>query len=264
MARTIIDLHQHAPGEGGLDARVEACARAGVVKAVLQGLPERRRPGDNAAVLAASQAHPALFIPFYGGEMDTMTADDVSRARDEGFIGLKFIGPGKAYNDRGYFPLYKRAAELGMPALFHLGIIANTPGWQDCDSSLMRPIYLDHIARRFPSLRIIGAHFGNPWSDEAAMCCRWNPNLFFDLSGSLLKYRKPSYLSELLWWKARGPYASPDRTDAWEKIVFGSDVESGQIEDVVNDYANLMHELALLPELREAVWHGTAARVLGV
>lgn len=51
----------------------------------------------------------------------------------------------------------------------------------------MRPIYLDTIARAFPDLKIIGAHLGNPWYQEAAEVARWNPNVFFDLTGSTLK-----------------------------------------------------------------------------
>lgn len=260
----IIDFHQHVPEEDGVDARVEACRRAGIVKAVLLGLPESRVPGDNAAVLAAHRAYPELFVPFYGGEMDEMSPDDITRRRDEGFAGLKFIAPTRAYNDPIYFRLYERAVELGLPVLFHLGIVANLPGWTDCDSNLMRAIHLDHIARSLPELRLVGAHFGNPWCEEAAMSCRWNPNLFFDLSGSLLKYRRPAFLGELLWWKAGGPYASPDRTDAWQKIVFGSDVDSEQIADVINDYTVVMDTLGLAPELREAMWYGTAARLLGM
>jgi len=34
MSRTIIDVHQHVPDEGGLDARGEACARVAIVKMV--------------------------------------------------------------------------------------------------------------------------------------------------------------------------------------------------------------------------------------
>ncbi|MHB0935708.1 MAG: amidohydrolase family protein [Armatimonadota bacterium] len=264
MSQAIIDMHQHPPTADGLDARVEACRGAGIVKAVLLGLPERRRPGCNADALAAARAYPELFIPFYAGNMDAMAPDDITRARDEGFAGLKFIAPGRQYNDRVYFPLYERAAGLRMPALFHLGTIANTPGWTDVDSSLMRPIYIDHVARNFPELPIIGAHFGNPWSDEAAMCCRWNLNLFFDLSGSLLKYRKPSYLGDLLWWTGTGHYAPRDGRGAWEKIVFGSDVDSPEIQDMVDDYTMLMDALALAPELREAIWYQTAARILGL
>ena len=41
-----------------------------------------------------------------------MTPDEITRRRDQGFAGLKFIAPLRPYNDRAYFPLYERAAEL--------------------------------------------------------------------------------------------------------------------------------------------------------
>jgi predicted TIM-barrel fold metal-dependent hydrolase len=255
----IIDMHQHVPPLAELDARVEACREAGIVRAVLLGLPESRMPGDNAAVLAAHRACPELFVPFYGVDMDRDTPDEIDRRREQGFVGLKFIGPAKAYNDPGYFPFYARAASLGMPTLFHLGIVANTDGWRDCDSGLMRAIHLDHLARRLPELTIIGAHFGNPWCEEAAMACRWNPNLFFDLSGSLLQYRRPAFLGDLLWWQPDGPYAAPDNTHAWQKIVFGSDVATHKIAGVVEEYRTVMTTLNLTPALQAAIWHETAA-----
>jgi hypothetical protein len=260
----IIDVHQHLPSDGRLDARVETCRRAGIVKAVLLGVSPERMPGNNEGVLAASRAYPDLFVPFYGVPMERLDPDDLTRCRDQGFRGLKFIGPTRPYNDPVYFPLYERAAELKLPALFHLGIVANHTIWRTCDSNLMRPVHLDHIARRLPELRVIGAHFGNPWSDEAAMACRWNPNLFFDLSGSLLKYRKPAFLGELLWWRPEGPYPSPDRSHAWSKIMFGSDVESSTIADVVANYQKLLAALALPLDLERRVWYETAAGLLGL
>jgi uncharacterized protein len=264
MPQQIIDFHQHAPSAAGLDERVATCRRLGIVKAVLLGLPEHRVPGDNDAVLAAWRACPDLFVPFYGGEMDRLTPDEITRRRDQGFAGLKFIAPLRPYNDPAYFPLYARAADLHLPVLFHLGIVANLQGWRDCDSNLMRPIHLDHIARCFPELRVTGAHFGNPWSEEAAMACRWNTNLYFDLSGSLLKYRRPAFLGDLLWWRPQGPYAAPDGSHAWSKIVFGSDVESPEIEDVIRDYAQVLTTLALDRALHRRVWFGTAASILGL
>jgi predicted TIM-barrel fold metal-dependent hydrolase len=261
---SIIDMHQHAPAAAEVDARVQACHDAGIATAVLLGQPERRVPGDNALTLAAARAYPTLFRAWYGVDMDTAVPDDITRARDDGFTGLKFIGPTRAYNAPAYFPLYERATALRLPALFHLGIVANTPGYQDCDSNLMRAIHLDHIARRLPAWTIIGAHFGNPWCEEAAMACRWNPNLYFDLSGSLLKYRRPAFLGDLLWWKAGGPYAAPDGTNAWSKIVFGSDVASPAIADVIHDYSVVMDALALDENLRQQIWHDTAARLLTV
>jgi predicted TIM-barrel fold metal-dependent hydrolase len=264
MKPKLIDIHQHVPAETELDARVKACEETGVVKQVLLGLPESRTPGDNARVLKAHRLFPDLFIPFYGVEMDSDGPGDIVRARDQGFVGLKFIGPLRPYNDRAYFRIYEKATELKMPVLYHLGIVANMNGWRDCDSNLMRPIHLDHIARRLPELTLIGAHFGNPWCEEAAMACRWNPNLFYDLSGSLLKYRKPHFLNELLWWKPEGPYPAPDKTPAWQKILFGTDVNSNQMEDVRQDYEKLMDTLNLDAPLRSGIWFDTAAKILNL
>jgi hypothetical protein len=264
MQRRIIDMHQHIQNAAETDPMAEAYADLGVVKAVLLGLPPNREPGNNDLVLDAWRRHPDLYVPFFGYDMDGMTPDELNRARDEGFVGIKFIGPRRPYNDFCYFPAYERATELGMVALFHLGIVANQGAWRDCDSNLMRPIYLDHIARTHPDLKIVGAHLGNPWYEEATMSSRWNPNLFFDLSGSTLKNKTPEFLGSLLWWTPSTAYRSPDRTWAWEKIVFGSDVHYSQIRDVVHDYEVLLKQAEVSDGLREAVWCGTAARILDI
>jgi hypothetical protein len=257
-------MHQHLIKDNAADELAETYARLGVEKALLAGVPSTQIPGDNEAVLAATKKYPKLFLALGGLDPDKMGPADVQRFHDSGYVGLKFIGPAKAYNDPSYFPIYEKAAELRMVTLFHLGIVANSGPWRDCDSNLMRPIHLDHVARKIPELTIIGAHLGNPWSDEAAMACRWNPNLFFDLSGSLLKYRSPEYLGALLWWTPTSAYKSPDGTNAWQKILFGSDVPAAKVAEVVQDYETLMNGLNLRPELREAVWYGTAARLLGL
>ncbi len=262
MQRKIIDVHQHLLAHDA-DALAEEYARLGVCKAVLLGHPPSRTVGNNEAILEASESYPELFVPFAGFDLDEMTPDDVKRLRQKGFVGLKFIGPRKQYNDVSYFPVYQRACENGMPVLFHLGIVANRPPWTRCDCNLMRPIYLDHIARNLPELTVIGAHLGNPWYEEATMSCRWNPNLFFDLSGSTLKKKSPEFLSSLLWWTATTAYRSPDNTSAWEKILFGADVGCDEIEDVINDYEKLMSALDLSAGIRDKIWYGTAAKLLG-
>jgi len=264
MTEPIIDTHQHLFRDNTAELVAEACRRVGIVKAVVLGLPERRVPGNNAAVLQAARDFPELFVPFAAIDLDTDSAAAVDRFRDDGFCGIKAIGPSRAYNDAAHFPVYERAAELGLPIVFHLGIVSGRPPWNDCDSNLMRPIHLDHIARRLPELTVIGAHLGNPWYEEATMACRWNPNLYFDLSGSTLKKKRPSFLGDLLWWQPDGSYASPDNTWAWEKILFGSDVAAAQIGEVVDDYRNVLTTLDLAADLRTAVWSGTAARLLGI
>ena len=169
MVRRIIDMHQHVGAEPDIDLLAAEYERAGVVKVVLLGIQSRRWPGNNDVVLTAAQRMPELYVPFAGFDLDQRGPDDLTEFRDRGFHGVKFIAPDRPYNHTGYMPVYERALELGLPVLFHLGIVANKPAWSDVDSSNMRPIHLDHIARQFPELPIIGAHLGNPWYEEATM-----------------------------------------------------------------------------------------------
>lgn len=116
-------------------------------------------------------------------------AQAVNYYYEQGFKGLKAINPLVAYDDPSCYCIYARAEDFSMPILFHTGIVVRKKNErsQNVSSARMRPIYLDTIARAFPDLKIIGAHLGNPWYQEAAEVARWNPNVFFDLTGSTLK-----------------------------------------------------------------------------
>ena len=94
------------------------------------------------------------------------------------------------------------------------------------------------------------------------MSARWNPNLFFDLSGSTLKKKRPSFIGDLLWWNDKTEYRSPFWSSAWEQIVFGADVGPEKEHDVVNDYTILLDTLGVADHLRQAVFYGTAANIL--
>ncbi len=96
------------------------------------------------------------------------------------------------------------------------------------------------------------------------MSCRWNPNLYFDLSGSTLKKKKPAFLGELLWWggSTYSTYADALGRSAWEKIVFGSDVKAEDIHDVIADYQQVIETLGLSADLADAIFYRTAAAIL--
>ncbi|MHB9030363.1 MAG: amidohydrolase family protein [Candidatus Latescibacterota bacterium] len=245
----IIDAHSHLfPDFTTFSEHERACEELGIVKTCLMGL---EIPGlemsRNDAIRKAIAARPDLVVGFGGINLwEEVDPFRVNRLRDEGFRGLKFILPPVSYHDPRYYPYYERAAQLRMPICFHLGVIARHPDIScRVDNNLMRAVYLDTIAREFPDIIIWGAHLGNPWYEEAAMCCRWNPNLFFDLSGSTLKCKRPEFLGDLLWWTSDTFYKSPDCEPAWRKILFGSDVVAGMIHDVLNDYRLLITALGL-------------------
>lgn len=150
-----------------------------------------------------------------------------------------------------------------MPVMFHLGIVSSN-GTESVrvDNNHMRPIFLDTIARDFRDLTVLGAHLGNPWFDEAAMSARWNPNLFFDITGSTLKAKSPAFVGDLLWWNDKTEYRSPKWSSAWEQIVFGTDVVPTRMHDVLADYIRLFEHAGVPEKYRYAVMRGTGERIL--
>ena len=261
----ILDCHVHfSDADGFGDRLAKEYDRLGVVKAcALGGTYENGK--IEGGILDGMKKYPDLYLGFGYLRLGTDHPDAVNAFKDAGVTGLKCIRPRARYDDKAYYRHYERAEELGLPILFHLGIVARGARDREMDTNndRMRPVHLDTIARAFPDLTIIGAHFGNPWSDEAAMIARWNPNIFFDMSGSLLKYRPPEYLKQLLWWGGDQPhYQAPDKSQPWEKILFGSDVGIEVIEDVMNDYKRTMDAVGLDQEMQQKVWYGNAARIL--
>lgn len=259
-----IDAHVHYDNVKQLKKLLKAEDRIGTDKVVLFST-EGNCGADNEGVMKAHKAHPDRIIPFARLVPDMHTPADVRRFHEAGFVGFKAIIVRKNYDDPSYFPLYAAAADCGMPILFHLGIIGRSSDSFDVSSDRMKPIHCDTIARAFPKLRIIGAHLGNPWYEEAAMAARWNRNLWFDLSGSTLKAKTPQFIRSLLWWDKPGhPYKGHGGKLPWDKIVFGTDVGSNWIDDVYNDYVNLCNVLDIKAADRRKILGGNAAEALSI
>ena len=177
-ARFIIDSHQHYRDDPTyIDALVKVYRPRKAMACVLtpiQGLEVVRK---------AAAAHPDVVIPYGHVNVDDPdTPAQIDRFAKAGFKGIKMHRPKRDWDDFGYFPIYHKLQALNLVALFHTGIVAGSSGDDPEPSSMarMRPAFLHTIARSFPTLRIQGAHLGNPWYDEAAEAARWEKNLYFD------------------------------------------------------------------------------------
>jgi len=154
--------------------------------------------------------------------------------------------------------------------LFHTGIVlrAKFTEPEDVASYRMSTQYIEEIARRFPQITVIGAHCGNPdyqWSAEIA---RWNPNVFYDLSGSTLTKlgKRLEKFSEFFWWSATEEgTATPEKNpSAFSKIVFGTDTNPAGAEHVLSQY-NAMFDANHVPEsTRKLVLGGTLSKIFGL
>ena len=76
------------------------------------------------------------------------------------------------------WPLYQVCAELGVPVLVHCGMSWSLAG----QAKYARPLALEEVAQEFPRLRIVIAHFGWPWVEEALLVALKYRNVYLDTS----------------------------------------------------------------------------------
>jgi predicted TIM-barrel fold metal-dependent hydrolase len=243
------DIHHHWVNESGyIDRLLREMDRLGIEKIGLIAMGDfvpdlfvRHGPHegavDNRDLAGLVKQHPDRLWGWGFIRLGRHADDEVDRLAQMGLAGLKFHAPLNPYSDPGYFPVYARAQEYRLPCLFHTGIFyppTPMPG-EGIRSENYRPIHLEAIAHEFPDLKIIGAHLGVCWNEEAAALARICPNIYFDLSGRVDGWRssKPAeWFRQILYW----PEAS-------RKILFGSDVHADEIEDTLDDHRRIMRDL---------------------
>ncbi len=96
---------------------------------------------------------------------------------EQGARGLKMHPSAGFYPDDPIcHPLYEKAVELGVPVLFHTG---TQPAPMKAKYS--RPIFVDAVAADFSGLKIIMAHVGHCWWEEALTLAgtKWNLSVYF-------------------------------------------------------------------------------------
>ena len=269
----IVDMHVHFNDKNPnfISDLLKLSDRLNLAACVLTPFANRK------IVLDASKQHPKEIIPF--GFVDLDAPDVVKQVEELHAMGYRGLGEmefvKKPYNDPSYFPVYELANRYGWIVLFHTGIVLrrkfDEP--EDVASGRMRPIYLEEIARRFPKITVLGAHCGNPEYEWAAEIARWNPNVFWDLSGSTLtkmQGRLADFLKIFWWsntewqspeWKAKKPDID---TSAFGKLVFGSDNGLDGIEPVVKQYQALFEACNIPAHTRKMIMGGTLASMLGL
>jgi len=201
---------------------------------------------------------------------DATTPEDIDGLFSRGAAGIKFIGPMHSYGDNRYFPLYEVIRDHQALAVFHTGYLAPAlfvpgalMGREDhIDITHMRPAAIDRIARAFPDLKILMAHFGNPWWEEAWKMIASHRNIYADLSGGTA-YRR----SMNMWAEIFAPNGRLD-TASFGKLCFGTDGQSFVPGDhgperIFEFYDELYDRLQVPDELREKVDRGNMLTLIG-
>lgn len=266
-AGRIVDIHMHYEDKPGfIDDFLRSTEHLNVTGCMLTPFEHRK------VVAEAAKKYPTRIIPMGYVVLDAPdVTKQVRELHDLGYRGLGELEfPKKTYVDPSYMPIYELANQYNWVVLFHTGIVlrAKFTEPEDVASYRMSSQYLEEIARRFPKLTVIGAHCGNPdyqWSAEIA---RWNPNVFFDLSGSTLVKlgRRLNEFSNFFWWSnTEEGTDTPDKNpSAFTKLVFGTDTSPARAGDVLAQYNAMLDANNVPDSARKLVLGGTLSKIFGL
>jgi predicted TIM-barrel fold metal-dependent hydrolase len=106
--------------------------------------------------------------------------EELERAiKEKNCAGWKMYPPNGFYPDNEeFYPYYELCTELGVPVVIHQGFTSRFK-----HIKFGRPANVDSVAVDFPRLKIVLAHVGVPWVDEALTVAAKNPNVHVDVSG---------------------------------------------------------------------------------
>ena len=157
-----------------------------------------------------------------------------------------------ALNDPRHDPYFALAEESDVPVVVHTGELSGSRGLL----KYSHPLAVDEAAVRFPRVRFVMAHCGNPWITDAVAVAAKNPNVFLDLSG----LAEGNFSPDRFCGHFRGHWEHIRHwltyLDDWEKVMYGSDWP------LVNIPAYLEIIRRLIPEEhREKVFFANACRV---
>ncbi len=194
----------------------------------------------NNFIYECTQKYPDRVIGFMTMHPDFENINqEVERCIGLGLKGLKLHPDFQRFNIDDKKALYIYEAIAGrLPLLVHTG---------DFRYQWSKPYRMAKVMEEFPSMTVIGAHFGG-WSEwDDAVCAFKGKNGYVDTSSSM--YRIPlNYAEELI------------RSYGVDHVLFGSDYPMWNSKDELEyiDRLNLTHEE------KELILHGNAERILNL
>jgi predicted TIM-barrel fold metal-dependent hydrolase len=158
------------------------------------------------------------------------------------------------------FPIYAKAQQLQIPVMIHQAGSTRI----DASLELGRPAILDDVGRAFRGLRVIVAHVGWPWVDEALFLLTKHPNFYSELSYLIASITRRDLF---LMLSRCEPMFVP-----LEKLFFGTDYpgflyDPGRLKEKllsVNEEADACSMPPIPQEKLEGIMGTNVAKVLGL
>lgn len=242
----------------GEDEMMAALDAAGITRTLITGFDERTSVGmtwvANEPIADLAGRHPDRFIPFadidvLSGMAGVRAVDHWIRARGFRGVSLRPFMIGLPADDRRYYPVYAKCADLGVPVSVH-----TSANWSTMrPNELGHPRHLEQVAVDFPELTIIMSHSGYPWVLDAVLAAWKHPNLYLEIAA-----HRPKYFAEPgTGWE---PLLRFGQTTIADKVLFGTGwfLLGRAPADVVSEF----RRLPVKPAVMEQWLYANAARVL--
>lgn len=198
----------------------------------------------------ALRQHPDRFIPSCGADPNQglEAVREIQRMHDE--FGVKAVAafpagyvPQVPINDKRFYPVYSKCAELGLPIF----VCAGVPGPR-IPMACQHVELIDEVCWFFPELVFVMRHGAEPWTELAVkLMLKW-PNLYYSTSAFAPRY----------YPKAIVDYAN---TRGADKVLYAGYFPMGL------SLERIFRELPAVP-FRDHVWpkflRENALRVLGL
>jgi predicted TIM-barrel fold metal-dependent hydrolase len=202
---------------------------AGIDKVVLLPLSKN----ENQIVKEWQKFAPEIFIPFFNPPekpIGNFTIKEIidNAILEDNYKGFKIMLPfrEKYLNDKILQPVLEAAQQYDLITLMHSGHAP--PGTRKNVLTYSNPIVIDEIINSFPKVKLVLAHMGWPWVDNALALAVQYPNIYLDISN--LTYMMPYRLKEFL-------LRAKDIIGV-DKLLFGSDTFVPEMIEMTIHYFN--------------------------
>ncbi|HEY5548977.1 MAG TPA: amidohydrolase family protein [Coriobacteriia bacterium] len=234
---------------------VERLNAAGVARAVVMSIaPDNQWTRD---FLAAANGHVHALCNV--DPRDPGAPELLEREMAAGFKGVKLMPVNRAFHlsDPACRPFFKKAAELGAPICIHYGVTVDPTGDLRCAD----PIDLSPVARDFPEVPFVIAHFGAGWLDSVLRLAYQCKNVCVDTSGTnnWMDYHVPKMTLADVFERtltAIGP----------ERVLFGTDAGTTAPYRTWIKFQQMrtIEEMGLSDRDRDLILRANAVRLYGL
>lgn len=227
-------------------------ASAGVSKALVVSVLEDNQWTRDFLLAANGHVHALCYVDPRDPQAPTL----LEREMAAGFRGVKLLPVNRCYrlSDPACRPFFEKAEELGANLIVHYGVSVD-PG---ADLRYADPLDLSPVARDFPGLTFVIAHFGAGWFEEVLKLAYARANVCVDSSGTN-NWREfmPYELSlDDIFRRAVGALGA-------DRVLFGTDSGTTAPYRTWIKYQQLrtLEEIGLSEHDRDLIARGNAVRI---